>query len=79
MRQFQTLMNGRKLVALSCWTFAYLLLAAILLGFATMGDCFTGAEGAACREQSGRATTIFLIVAAFAYFPLTWLMFFRRR
>lgn len=52
MRQFQTLMNGRKLVALSCWTFAYLLLTAILLGFATMGDCFTGAEGAAVENRA---------------------------
>ena len=78
MRQSQS-MNGNKLVALSWWTFAYIIVAGALFAFSTMGDCLHGVEGAACRAQSNVFTEWLLIGAAFFYVIVTWAIFFRRR
>ena len=72
-------MSGKKLITLSWWTFAYLLLAGTLFAFSAMGDCLQGSEGNACRAQSGALTSTLLAAEILAYAGLTWLLFFRRR
>jgi hypothetical protein len=72
-------MNGNKLIALSWWTFAYVVAAGALFAFSAMGDCLQGAEGAACRAQSNAFTERLLIAEVLAYAVLTWALFFRRR
>lgn len=71
-------MNGNKVIALSWWTFAYIIGAGALFAFSAMGDCLQGAEGAACRAQSNAFTEWLLIVAALFYVIVTWAIFFRR-
>ena len=72
-------MTGKKLIILSWWTFAYVLLAGALYAFSALGDCLQGADGAACRAQSEAFSTALLVGALLAYVLLTWLIFFRRR
>lgn len=71
-------MSGGKFIAISWWTFAYVVGAGALLAFASMGDCLQGSEGAACREQSSTMTNALLLIELLAYVVLTWLLFFRR-
>lgn len=78
MRHYQP-MNGNKVVALSWWTFAYIIVAGALLTFSAMGDCLQGAEGAACTAKSNSFTEWLLVIEVLAYLILTWAMFFRRR
>ena len=72
-------MRGNKLIALSWWTFAYLIGALALFAFSSMGDCLQGSEGAACRTQSKTFSNGLILVACVVYAALTWLMCFRRR
>ena len=72
-------MTGNKLIALSWWTFAYIIVAGALFAFFAMGDCIQGAEGAACRAQSSASTDRLLIAEVLAYAIFTWAIFFRRR
>lgn len=72
-------MNGRKVIAVSWWTFAYVIVAGALVTFSAMGDCLQGPAGASCRAQSRAFTNTLLISEVLAYMALTWLMFFRRR
>jgi hypothetical protein len=72
-------MNGKKVIALSWWTFGYIIVAAALFAFSAMGDCLQGAAGAACQGQSGHFTEALLALEVFAYVALTWVFFFRRR
>lgn len=72
-------MNGKKRIAVSWWTFAYVILAAALLAFSALGDCLQGPEGAACRAHSPAFTNTVLIVEVVVYAVLTWVLFFRRR
>jgi hypothetical protein len=72
-------MNGKKLIAVSWWTFAYVILAWALFSFSALGDCLQGPEGAACRAQGGTFTDTLLLVEVFVYAALTWVLFFRRR
>ena len=72
-------MNGKKLIFVSWWTFAYIIVAGALVAFSAMGDCLQGTEGAACRARSAAFTNALLAAVAFTYFALTWLIFFRRR
>jgi hypothetical protein len=72
-------MNGKKVIAISWWTFAYVVAAGTLLTFSAIGDCLQGAQGAACRDQSNTVWATLLVALVLAYGLLTWLMFFRRR
>jgi hypothetical protein len=72
-------MNGKKVIAITWWTFAYVILAGALFAFSAMGDCLQGPEGAACRAQSSAFTEKLIIIEVLAYLVLTWLLFFRRR
>lgn len=72
------LMNGNKLIALSWWTFAYIILAGALFAFSASGDCFQGADGAACRHQSSVFSQWLLIGEVLIYGILTWAIFRRR-
>jgi hypothetical protein len=72
-------MNGKRVIAISWWTFAYVILAGAIFAFSGMGDCLQGAEGAACRAQSNAFTETLIIVEVLTYPVLTWLLFFRRR
>jgi Na+/H+ antiporter NhaC len=72
-------MNGKKLIAVSWWAFAYIILAAALFSFSALGDCLRGSDGAVCRERSKTVTNSIGLVLVIAYGLLTWLMFFRRR
>lgn len=74
-----TIVTGKKLIAVSWWTFAYVVVAGALFAFTAMGDCLQGSEGAACREQSRTFSNALLLVELVAYIALTWLLFFRRR
>ena len=78
MRQLGTV-TGKKLIAVSWWTFAYVIVAGALLAFSAAGDCSEGSEGAACRAQSSSFTTALLVAELVTYLGLTWLFFFRRR
>jgi hypothetical protein len=77
MRQSQS-MNGNKLIALSWWTFAYVIVAGALFAFSASGDCLQGADGAACRHQSSAFTQWLLIGEVLIYGLLTWAIFRRR-
>lgn len=72
-------MNGKKLIAISWWTFGYVIFAGALLAFSAMGDCLQGPDGAACRAQSRAATNALLIGEMLVYIVLTWVIFYRRR
>lgn len=72
-------MNGKKLIAFGWWTFAYFIVAAALFTITSMGDCFQGAEGAACRAQSSTFTRWLITSEILTYALLTWAIFFRRR
>ena len=72
-------MNGKKLIAVSWWTFAYVIFAWAMFAFSASGDCLQGLEGAACRAQSRAFTNTLLIGEVLAYAVFTWLLFFRRR
>ena len=75
MRQFQS-MNGNKLIALSWWTFVYIIVAGALFTFSAMGDCLQGIDGAACPAQRTALVIWLLIAEAIAYAILTWIIFF---
>ena len=72
-------MNGKRLVALSWWTFAYIRVAGAVFAFSAGGDCLQGADGAACRAKSGTFTERLLVFEMLSYIILTWAIFFRRR
>ena len=73
------IVSGKKLIAVSWWTFAYVVLAGALFAFTALGDCLQGSEGAGCREQGGWFGNALLLIELVAYVALTWLLFFRRR
>lgn len=73
------IVSGKKLIAVSWWTFAYVVFAGTLFVFSAMGDCLQGSEGSACRHQSGMLSNAVLLIEVVAYIALTWLLFFRRR
>jgi hypothetical protein len=78
MRQVRP-MKAKKLIALSWWTFGYVIVAGALFAFAAMGDCPEGPEGSLCRARSNQITDVLLVTELFAYLALTWLLFCRRR
>jgi len=72
-------MNGKKVIALSWWTFGYVIVAATLFMLTSMSDCLQGAEGAACRVLGRQVQDGLLATLVIAYALLTWVLFFRRR
>ena len=72
-------MNGNRLIALAWWTFAYAILAGLLLVFSAMGDCLQGAAGVTCRAKSSAFSNWLLVGLVLTYPVITWSIFFRRR
>ena len=72
-------MNGKRAIALGCWTFGYLMVGGTLFLLSSAPDCVRGAEGAACRDFARQVQGGMLVVLAIAYIILTWGLFFRRR
>ncbi|NBW76553.1 MAG: hypothetical protein EBR34_12255 [Sphingomonadaceae bacterium] len=74
-----SLVTGKKIIAVSWWTFAYLLLAGGVFALSSMGDCTQNAGSPACTASSNTFTNTVLAAELLTYFALTWLIFFRRR
>ena len=71
-------MTWGRLMALALWTFAFLLFGMMFFGFAMMGDCYPGPDGAACLAAKRSAPMRIGIVELAVYLALTWLIFVRR-
>ena len=72
------LVTGKKIIAVSWWTFASLLLAGGVFAFSAMGDSPQSAEGPACMASANAFTNMMLVAELLTYVTLTWLIFFRR-
>lgn len=66
-------------MALALWTFAFLIFGMMFFGFAMMGDCYPGPEGADCVAAKNARPAQIAIVELIVYLLLTWVIFIRRR